>query len=437
MVQLSVWMVICFAIALCLQKRPVLVLGLVLILRILVPSTGGWVLIGNWAGNAAIHPATLLLLSWAPFALLANIKAVGQEVRSRRLVHGFLALAVVLFLVVALIRSGPTSVIGLTNSVLAGILFFFMLRVMQIVQPGTMQRIVRLLITLMVLESVLVLFQWLTGTNLPWSAVIDFPVATRSLGTFDSPLDLGLAAAITIPLLATVRHPLVRYGSAILLLSAVVLSESRTPTIFAAVGVAYLVLVSMKSVRSFIAMLVVLGVGTAVFLSLPILSGLLERFTGDDGNSAAARSVATDYILQNLQSVLIVGNGWGSSYQLKGTLLETSLENGYAILAFDLGGIAVVFLLLAQVSIALGKRGIPGAWLAVVLAIAGGFTYSGITTMSAISIVIWTSLAARVATPESVTLRLDSSPEVLKPRLRQAFVPGEAGSRPAVRASPH
>jgi hypothetical protein len=92
----------------------------------------------------------------------------------------------------------------------------------------------------------------------------------------------------------------------------------------------------------------------------------------------------------------VFGNGWGSSYELKGTILETSLENGYAILAFDLGGVAVICLLLGQMSVLVSRRGIPGAWLAAAFAIVGGFSYSGITTMSAISIVMWTIFAMRL-----------------------------------------
>lgn len=399
MAQLVVWMVICVAVALSLQKRPVFVLSAVLVLRILVPSSGGWVIIGDWVGNAAIHPASLLLLTWAPFALLANSRVVARELRRHPLIHAFIALAVLLFVVVAFVRGGPTSLIGLTNSVLAGVLFFFMVRTTDLATPGSAYRVIRVLITVMAAESVLVIFQWATNSLLPWGAIVQFPLATRALGTFDSPLDLGLAAALTVPLLVVVRRGLVRYASAMLLLAAVALSESRTPTIFAVLGVAYLVLSSMKSVRSFVAMVVVLGAAVAVFINVPILSGLTERFTGDDGNSAAARSVATDYIFDNISSVLVFGNGWGSSYRLKGTLLETSLENGYAILAFDLGGVAVLCLLFGQVLIALSRRGAPGAWLSAIFAIAGGFTYSGITTMSAISIVMWTVFAARITPP--------------------------------------
>ncbi|CAH0130093.1 hypothetical protein [Microbacterium sp. Bi128] len=424
MAQLAVWMVVCVAIALTLQRRPILVLGVILALRILIPSTGGWVLIGNWQGSAAIHPATLLLLTWAPFFFLSNVPSVAEELRRHRIIHGLLSLAVVLFAVVAIVQSGPTSLIGLTNSVLAGVLFFFSLRVSEILRPGTITKIARILISLMIFESLLVVFQWITGTLLPWSALLQFALAVRPLGTFDSPLDLGLAAALVIPLLVGVRRAVLRYVFALILAVAVVLSESRTPTIFAAIGLLFLVFAAMRTVRSFVTMIVVVGLGSALVFNLQIFSGLAERFTGDDGNSAAARSVATDYIMQNIGSVLILGNGWGSSYQLKGTLLETSLENGYAILAFDLGGVGVLCLLLAQVLIVLRRKGYPGSWLAAVFAIAGGFAYSGITTMSAISIVMWTVFASRLHSDVPLPQEQDAttysaSPEAL-PKLDES-----------------
>lgn len=404
MVQLLVWGLVCVAIALSCQKRPVLVLGIILSLRLMVPSTAGWLLIGNWQGSAAMHPATLLLIVWSAFALLSNPLAVIREWRKHWVVHALLSLAVVVAIVMAVLLSGPTSLFGLTNSLLAGILFFFCLRVTESSGTGAVAKIVRLLIILMTIQSVLVVIQWIVGTNVPWQSIAQLSPGTRPLGTFDSPLDLGLAAALTLPLLASVRRLLSRYVLLIVMLAAVVLSESRTPTIMAAIGAAYLIFSAFRTLRSFVAMGVVVSIGAVIFVNLPILNGLVERFTGDDGNSSAARSVATDFILTNLDSVLVFGNGWGSSYALKGTFLETSLENGYAILAFDLGGIAVILLLLGQILIALSRRGLPGAWLAAIFGIAGGFTYSGITTMSAISIVIWTVLAARLTVPYEQSL---------------------------------
>src|SRR5690606_1219362 len=116
------------------------------------------------------------------------------------------------------------------------------------------------------------------------------------------------------------------------------------------------------------AMVGLLGLGYFVASSVPVFSGLIERFTGDDGNSTVARELATNYIVENLHTVLIIGNGWGDSYRLKGTVLATSLENGYAILAFDIGGLMVAVLIAVQLRIILSRGGVSGSWLA-----GGGF----------------------------------------------------------------
>ena len=397
MVQLVIWGIVCVAVALSLQKRPTLVLAIVLILRLLIPSQAGWVLIGNWQGYAALHPATLLLIVWAAFALLSNAPGVAREWRAHWAIHSLLALCVTLAVVMAVTLTGPTALFGLTNSLLSSILYFFCLRVVQGSDADAVPIIVRVFVLTMVVESILVIVQWLAGSNLPWAAVAGIQPGSRPVGTFDSPLDLGLAAAIAIPLLVTVRSPLPRYVALVLLLAAVVLSESRTPTIMAVVATIIILVLAIRSLRSLITMVIVVGVGIVAFINLPVLDGLVERFSGDDGSSSAARSVATEYILENIGSVVVFGNGWGSSYAMKGTVLETSLENGYAILAFDLGGLAVIALLAAQLLIWFSRRGMPGAWLAAFFAVLGGFTYSGITTMSAISMVIWAVLAARLS----------------------------------------
>lgn len=393
MTQLTIWLLLCTIVTFSLQRRPIIVLSIVLAMRLAIPSQVGWLIIGDWEGNAAIHPSTILLISWSAIALMSRLEDVGRELRQWRGTYLTLAFVSTFFVIVAVFQSGLTSLFGLTNSLLAAMLFFFMVRVVARQQANTAKVLLRLFISVMIAEAFLVILQWAVQASIPWSLVHEFPVLTRPLGTFDSPLDLALACAIAIPLMTNIRTPAFRYGGGLLLLAATVLSESRTPTAIAAAGFLYLIIRSFASGRAVIAVTSVAAIGIYLALTFPVLSGLVERITGDDGNSLAARSVATEYILSHLSEVLWVGNGWGSSYALKGSELATSLENGYAILAFDLGALAVAALFLTQLRVALGRGAVESSWFAGIAAISGGFIYSGITTMSAISLITWTVLA--------------------------------------------
>lgn len=406
LVRLLVWLVLCVVLVTSQRTRPVVVLGVVVVLRVVVPSTGGGVLLGDWEGNRALHPATVLLLVQACLGLRGRGALLGAELRRHTWWWTSAGVAAFLLVVEAVTGSGPTSLLGLTNAVLSPIVFFLLLRVHDREHPHTTATVIRVFVWAMLAVAGLVIVQAALRSGLPWVFRDPYfgPVPGgqfRPKGTFDSPLDLGFAAAVAIPLTAFLPRRHLRVVVSVVLLVAIVLSASRVPTVVGLAGTAW---VLARSVRTFVAAVTAAAVAVVslvVVASTSLLDGLLERWTGSDGSSTSARNQASQYIVDHIGDHLLAGGGWGAAWQLKGTVLQTTLENSYAILAFDLGLVPVALLLLVQLGPILERGVTIDARLAAGAAIVLGFAYSGLATMSAASTVLWLALAACRSAPEA------------------------------------
>lgn len=395
MEQLVIWLVTCIALSFLSISRPGLGLVLVLGVRIFVPSLGGSLLIGDWEGNAAIHPGTILLI--VLFVALFSSRSVqmAAELASMPVVYASLILLSGAFVVITLFQRGPSPLLGMTNAFIAPMIFFFVARVEFRSSDQAARRLTTAFLAFSAIQALLVFAQWLLGQNLPWTGPYASVFLQRPLGTFDSPLDLGLAMVLAIPLLWRVRNPLTRYGAGLLFFFAAVLSASRTPTLLAAVALVWLLFTSARHFREVVVAIAITAFGCSALLTTAIIGGLMTRLTVDDGNSGSARSYAFNYIVEHLRDFIFIGGGWGSSYRLKGSVLATSLESGYAIYAFDLGVVLTCALVAIQFSIICRRTQpiIRGARLSALLGIGMAFVYSGITTMSASSLLLWAVLS--------------------------------------------
>lgn len=403
-IRLAAWVLACFVFVILLRDRPTTVLSAVVVLRILVPSGAGGLLLGDWPGNQALHPATVLLLVHLGTALPARGAAVADEFRARSWWYLGAVLVSFMLSVQATAGSGPTSMLGLTNAVLSPVVFFVLLRIHERETPGTVRSVVLVFLATMVIVALLVVVQTAAQTGAPWSLRDPSFVSSgrdrfRPRGTLDSPLDLGFAAAVAIPLTSFLQRGHVRIVVAGLLLAAIVMSASRIPTVLALLGVAWIVSRSLRDVVAVITALSSTAIGTALALGTGLLDGILQRFNGSDGSSAAARDRAVRYALEHVWDHVFAGGGWGAAWGLKGTVLRTSLENSYAILAYDLGLVTVLFLLLLQLAPVCSRFATPEARLAATTGVVLGFCYSGLVTMGAASTVLWLALATCLQHP--------------------------------------
>jgi hypothetical protein len=397
LLRLAVWVVVCLVVVTTQQSRPVVVLATVVALRVLVPSTAGGLLLGNWEGNAALHPATVLLVVYCVFGLRGRWSSMVAEVAPRRSWYAGLVVVAFLLVVQAAVGSGPASLLGLTNAVLAPMLLCFVARTSEQAVPGTLRRLAVVFLGVMLVVAAVVVVQVVLRSDLPWGLVgargTSGAVQFRPRGTLDSPLDLGFAAAVAVPLTSFIQRAPVRLVVALMLLSTVVLTASRAPTAVAVVATVWVV---ARSTRSFVAVLTIVISGCAavfVVLRTSMLSGLVERVTGDDGSSSSARGAAARYVVEHIWDHTFIGGGWGAAWQLKGDVLRTSLENSFAILAFDLGLVPVVVFVLVLLRPVLDASAPVGARLAVAAGVVLGFCYSGFATMSGASTVLWLAVA--------------------------------------------
>lgn len=430
LLRLAIWVVFCLVVVATQQTRPVVVLSAVVALRLLVPSTAGGLLLGNWEGNAALHPATVLLVVYCVFGLRGQWSSVVAEVAPRRGWYTGLVVVAFLLVVQAVVGSGPASLLGLTNAVLAPMLLCFVARTSEQAVPGTLRRLAVAFLGVMLVVAAVVIVQVVLRSDLPWGLVSGQGTSGiaqfRPRGTLDSPLDLAFAAAVAIPLTSFIHRAPLRLVVALMLLSTVVLTASRAPTAVAVVGTVWVI---ARSTRSFAAVLtIVISGGAAVFMVLrtSLLSGLVERVTGDDGSSSSARGAAAQYIVEHIWDHTLIGGGWGAAWQLKGEVLRTSLENSFAILAFDLGLVPVVVFVLVLLRPALDGSAPVGARLAVAAGLALGFCYSGFATMSAASTVLWLALAL------CGHALVGRAPESRPPQVAESRPPQVAAQRPLV-----
>lgn len=391
-------MVICVVFAVVGSSRPGLVLSIFVILRLTVPSQAGGLIIGDWEGNEALHPATILLLVYAGVGVIARRDSLAKELSEHLGIYSCLLFVATAFVFVSTLESGPTSLVGLTNVVLSPLILVLMARVEEQSCPGSIRRLALAYLVTLACIAGLVLIQAALQSNLPWAFRIQNSYTSpgqgfRPLGTFDSPLDLAFACTIGIPIAALIARPLIRFAAALAFLLAVVLSESRAPTAAAILGCLWLIFATVRSAKAILPVIGVLTIAGVIASTTTALDGLLARLNGQDGNSSSQRSIAFDYVRDNIAGSLIAGGGWGSAYELRGTVLRTSLENSYAILAFDLGAIFVLGLLLTQLRIVMFRGGLPGAQVSAILGILLAFLYSGLVIMSAASTALWLALA--------------------------------------------
>ncbi|WP_369046946.1 O-antigen ligase family protein [Sinomonas sp. P10A9] len=176
----------------------------------------------------------------------------------------------------------------------------------------------------------------------------------RAAGTATHPLEYGAVLSITLPLAValavadTKRGPVLRWGPAVLIASASILSVSRSALI--AVVIATAVLAASWTARQRV---IVAGVGTglfaAVYFLVPGMAGtIVGMFSGAaDDSSVASRVNGYDVAFGMVQRLPLFGRGFGTlmpSYvyldnQYIGVVVELGLFGLAAVLALIIAGI--------------------------------------------------------------------------------------------------
>ncbi|WP_148222520.1 hypothetical protein [Rhodococcus opacus] len=379
-------------------KKPFYFFAAVILLRFAIPSPASEFIVGNWQGAWSFHPASWLVVSGAVVLLPARTDLVARDFLRAPGLYYLCTAFIVVSSITTLVGPGAEAMLRYCNVAIVPMLFFVMIRVFLYGENELVRRLAYLIVLVITMQAVLALAQWYLDSVLVFEHYHRFQnwwprsgVLGRSIGTSDSPLDLALILACGIPLSAVVKSDFVAYAIAVIASAGIIVSESRQGVIYGALALVFVVGYRSKSVVSAAISSILIILVFSEFVFDQIGGGLADRFYSDDGGSSRTRELATNFFIDNLQDYLVAGGGYGYSFSLRGSLLSSSLENGYAIFVFDFGLPAVVLLLLIQIAALFVRRADAAPYrFAAVLGVIMCFGYSSFATQSVAGLLLWT-----------------------------------------------
>ncbi|KAD3515262.1 hypothetical protein GD627_13365 [Arthrobacter yangruifuii] len=207
---------------------------------------------------------------------------------------------------------------------------------------------------------------------------------SRAVGTLDSALDLALLLVVAVPFTVYIRSNTLRVLAVGVLLAGVFATQSRLGVVLALIGVVYVVFAG-DTLRTRLVSALGLLVCAGGLLMSRFGQGFLDRLQNASG-STIRRTEAIDYVFDNIFSKVLIGRGLNSSYELKMSgSLGSSLENGFAMYAFDFGWVpaaGILIFLLRVFVISFAKRE-WGSALVMFILITMQAGYSSFMTQSA------------------------------------------------------
>lgn len=372
-----------------------------IVLRVLIPPAATASLLGEAFGSSGLlHPSNVIVAVVTVTACISRRDFLPRGFGR----HGGLIICLTLLIVGATFVTAFQGAVAQIPALVANFIvpILYLVLALGALRAGDMrfEWLTHSLIAIMAVESVLILLQSATQNVLVWEReLIRYQTwfvsttITRPFGTFDNPIEAAAILASSVCLLVYVRNIAFQVALLALMSSAVILTQSRFPSILLIVAVLFVLATSRRSIGEFFVMSLFITAAVVMVLSTSA-SGLVERFAPGADSSLETRSIAWDYIVQNISSVLLSGGGYRVGSATKGIWLESSLESSYAILLFDLGAPLAIAYLLIQCHVALaGMRTLSrGYSFAAFVAIGCAFAFSGFANPTSFGPIIWTYL---------------------------------------------
>lgn len=392
-----IWLVACALFVLITSKRPMVGLLASMLLWLCLPNVASPLLTGS-GQPFDLHPASwLTIVQFGAFLSLSRPQwRTGGK--SKRFPWWFAAITLLMIFAVILNYSvqGFQSISLVVNLMLAPMVWFLMAMLTVRNDRGLLPRFVLTFLVAATINAVVALLQFASKSvifyvdyysNEYWFSTD----LSRAIGLADSPVSLGMILVAAIPLLATFRRPSVRLSISIVFLLAAIATQSRVSVAMVAIGVFYV----MFAGRFTVGRVVSLGafvLAALVIMNGSLVNGLFARIQ-DDNNSAALRTEALEYFGGIWESVIISGFGAGTGVSLRTEgILESSLENGYLIYAYEFGIFFAVALLTVQVVLILRRpirRNFGPGTFAASLVVINVFSFSSIGASGTMSFVMW------------------------------------------------
>jgi hypothetical protein len=401
---LAAWIGAVLVLVLVCRQRPAVWVSVGILTAVLFPVvvTRAWL---ADAGNIGrVHPsAWVFVIGFV--VTLAFSPAKGTVPRIRTVVALAVALWMAATAAIVVRQSGFESVRAFGAYYLAPPLAFLAIHVaVTRGDPGLWKKIVPVVLVAASAESVLALVQFFTHdsvvferyymSNYWWTDYLQ-----RSLGTFDSPLDLAAFLTMAIPLTSALRSTPAALLLAGLLTTGVVVSGSRTGVGLAAVAIVWIVFARSSNAIPAILTSLTIVLAAAALLWSPLATTLLGRFGFGGALSTQARVEALPAGIRLAMEDLVGGHGSGYAYKYSRTLLESSFEDAYLATAIDFGLLVAVALIVIQLWATFSGRGgqllfrLPG-----VMVVVWGFSYSSFVSTSTFGTLSWTFIALSAIT---------------------------------------
>jgi hypothetical protein len=393
----------------------VLPLQAALVIWLLLPSAASPLLMGG-EGTYSIHPASVLSLIHFIYTLITGRLAVGFQ--GRRVIPWRSILVLALMAAGILLNAttqGPKGLALLFDLMIAPSLWFCSALAATQNRPSFTQEIVNVALAATGASAVLGIVQAFTGSVILYedyyATIYWFDThVTRAIGTADSPVALAMLISVATPLLAFWTDWRLKIPFLLVFLASAVVTQSRVGTVLTAGGVAFVVLAGRITFGRLFAVAVI-GLSATVTFAGSLADGLIARFDNDK-NSTGLRETALDYFTHRMDSIVWSGHGAGAGVALRTAReLESSLENGYLIYAWDLGILFTAALLLLQLGFLMSKA--PGesfftpGRVAAIAAIGSCISFSSFGASSTVTAMFWCALLVSYA---SGRLSLPASP---------------------------
>jgi O-Antigen ligase len=406
--RLVLWVVVCLVVALWLRARPMISMIIALAIWTLIPGVVTSQITGVPSGSLAFHAATWLILATFLANVITNPRGLG-EVFARRFII-FLSVLIVICAGTLATKTGDAQhgVVPLVDEMLAPFLGFWVISTALRERPEQARWLRNAIIVMATVEAIWAFIQYLAGNVILYGGFYIqkywfTPTWDRWMGTTDHPLVLSLLICGAIPLLTGLRRAWLQPVLLVVMLVAVVITQSRSGVVAAGLATVYVLLASRTSSSRKAVMSIVLVLGSVWLATSSLSTGVVDRVQNDTG-STLARGSAWQYYLDNWQHYLVAGGGLNASYNVAAQAgLDSSFESAFLMYSIDIGLVFSVLYFAVQLVLVLRTRrvSIHGAWLSALVVIGLCQTFNSLEVETLVGPFLWTfiALAAEPALP--------------------------------------
>lgn len=400
---LLVWGAACLALALWGLKRPGIPVVGSLLTWLIIPQVAGYSLIGNGSADSPVHPASLLVFVTMVVWLLGGRLAVLANGRAT-LPLWMLALVVVLggMWLSTYSATGSAALRIFLDLVVAPAGWFVLYRVADSRSPHLRRQLLHAFLGASAFNAILAFAQVLSHNVIFFSDYYKklywyTENVTRAVGTADSPVTLALLLGIATVAASWLRSTPWRVSLALLFCAATLTTGSRFGVAVAVFGLLYSIIFRGRrfTAGQVVAAAVTVGVGILIFQS-ELSEGVLSRIA-DDRGSTRLRESAVDYFFGDMSSIIVTGHGAGQGVALRTQgILESSLENGLLIYAYEYGILLTLLLVLLQLVMVISharKTRTFGGLVLWLVGLLGVMASSSIGASGTAAVIWWCSVA--------------------------------------------